>query len=449
MLKFNSPIQTALTVTLITIGVVLLCSTAGAADSERSDSFKQGLIYFESGNYQEAYDLFLKAFKSDPANINLNFYLGRAAFEIGNYEMALMAFERILIAQPESIRIKLEMARTYYRLGLRRSARQYFEEVMASNPPPAVRRKIEIFLMDIASAEKHNFFSGQIAMGLDWDDNVYVAPSNDVVDTVVGDVVLQGKSGNRKEDWIFNTTGILNHKYHTPDSSFSWASTGAVYNALYSQETELDTLFLALNTGPEFHSTDYVLGLYGLANYLEIDWDKFLRTIGVEAIGGVSLGPNILLNVSSKYEDKKYDQIDDRDSNNISLKFESIFLYGANRIRLGVGGEIEDADEDVYSYDQVGGLINYERILPWNLMFFGYYEYRYKKFDGRQALFDKKRRDNLHYAGAGLSKTIWRSADFRQDLALRLNYRYTNSDSNTELYDYDKNVASSSLAFTF
>ena len=82
-------------------------------------------------------------------------------------------------------------------------------------------------------------------------------------------------------------------------------------------------------------------------------------------------------------------------------------------------------------------------------MVFGYYEYRYRAFDGNQLLFDKKRRDNLHYAGAGLSKTIWRSANFRQNLALRLNYRYTRSDSNTELYDYDKNVASASLAYTF
>jgi hypothetical protein len=82
-------------------------------------------------------------------------------------------------------------------------------------------------------------------------------------------------------------------------------------------------------------------------------------------------------------------------------------------------------------------------------MFFGYYEYRYRVFDGDQPLFDKKRRDNLHYAGAGLSKTIWRSADFSQNLALRFNYRYTRSDSNIELFEYDKNVASSSLAFTF
>lgn len=449
MSKFHPLIPTTLAVILISIGLVLLCATAGAAVSERSDSFQQGLVYFDSGNYQDAYDLFLKAFKADPGNINLNFYLGRAAFEIGNYEMALMAFERIMIAQPESVRIKLEMARTYYQLGLRDSARQYFEEVLATNPPAAVGRNIEIFLADIDMAEKRHFVSGQIAAAIDWDDNVFAAPANDVVDTVVGDVVLQGKGAKPRSDFLFNTTGILSHKYQPPDSPFSWASTGAAYNALYRKESELDTLFLAFNTGPEIHLKSYILRLHGLANYLELDWERFLRSAGVEMILGVLFNPSTLLNISSKYENKKYYQVDDRDSDNFNLKAESIFLFGANRISVAAAGEIENAQNDVYSYNQAGALINYERILPYELMIFGYYEYRYRAFEGDQPLFDRKRWDNLHYAGAGLSKTIWRSSDFRQNLSLRFNYRYTRSDSNIELYEFDKNVASASLAYSF
>jgi tetratricopeptide (TPR) repeat protein len=434
---------------LTTFGPVFLCPAAGGAVSGQTDSFQQGVIYFDSGNYAGAYEFFLKAFKSDPVDLNINFYLGRAAFEIGNYEMALMAFERILIAEPESTRIKLEMARTYYRLGLRENARQYFEDVLASNPPAAVRKNIEIFLAEIEAAENHNFFSGQIAVALDWDDNVFAAPANDVIDTVVGDVVLEGNAAGPKADWIFNTTGVLNHKYQTPDSSYSWASMGAVYNAIYQKESELDTLYLVLNTGPEVHSSKYLLGFHGLANYLGFDWERFLRTFGLETIFGVVFNPGTLLNVTLKYEDKKFYQIDNRDSDNFNLKAESVFLFGANRVALAVVGEIEDAQDDFYSYKQIGGYINYERLLPYDLMFLGYYEYRYRAFDGDQVLFDKKRKDNSHYLGAGLSKTIWRSSNSRQNLALRVNYRYTRSASNIELYEYDKNVVSGSLAYTF
>ena len=434
---------------VIAIGLVLFCSTAGAVDSERSANFEQGLMDFKASNYEDAYTLFLKAFELDPGNLTINFYLGRAAFEIGNYEMALMAFERILIAEPESIRVKLEMARTYYRLGLRENARQYFEEVLDSRPPATVRRNIEIYLNDLAVAEKSHFFNGQIATAWDWDDNVYVAPANDIVDTVIGEIRLTGKSGKPIEDLIFNATASVNHTYRPPDSTYSWSTTGDVYQAVYQTESDLDTLFLALNTGPEAHMKKYMLGLHGLANYLAFDRKRFLQTVGIEAVFGIMLGPHTLLNLSTKHENKTYYQIDNRDSLNSNLTVEPVFLFGANRIGVAATAEYESAQDDIYSYKQGGARIYFERLLPHDMMFLGYYEYRYREFENQELLFDKTRKDNLHYAGVGLSKTIWHAPDFRQNLSLRFNYRYVRSDSNIALYEYDKNVMSASLAYTF
>jgi tetratricopeptide (TPR) repeat protein len=438
-----------LTLAVVATELVLFCPAAIAVVSDRSQLFEQGRVFFDAGNYERAYDLFWEVFKADPENLDINFFLGRAAFEIGNYEMALMAFERILIAKPEANRVKLEMARTYYRLGLRENARQLFEEVLESNPPGNVARNIKAFLAGIKKAEKRHFFSGQLSMGVDWDDNVYAAPASDVVDTVIGDVILVGKEAKPIKDWLLNTTGILSHNYKPPDSLYSWVSTGAVYNALYREESDLDTLFLALNTGPEVHSDRYILGLHGLANYLEIDWHRFLQTAGAEMVFGVLFGPSTLLNITPKFEMKKYFQIEDRDSKNYNLTVGSVVLFGANRIGAAAVGEIEDAQNGVYSYEQIGGLINYERLLPYGLTVFGYYEYRYRAFEDSLALFDEKRSDHLHYFGASLSKILWRSSDFRQDLALRFNYRYTKSDSNIDLFEFDKNVVSASLEYTF
>lgn len=449
MVRIQLAIQATLSVILLTSGLVVFCSTADAVVSERQDTFQRGVLYFDAGNYQGAYDLLLKAFKKDPGNLRINFYLGRAAFEIGNYEMALMAFERILFVQPESVRVKLEMARTYYRLGLRANARRYFEEVLAAKPPDAVRRNIEYFLADIQAAEKRHFFSGQMVMGLDWDDNVWVAPANDVVQTVIGDVVLQGNSAKPIKDWIFNTTGILNYTYQPPDSPYALASTGAFYQAYYRNESDLDTLFLTLNTGPEVHSDKYLLGLHGLVNYLQIDWQRYLQTAGAEILGSVLLGPYVLLNVIPKFEDKKFYQITGRDAQNYNLTVGSVFLFGANRIGLSAVGEMENARDDIYSYKQIGGIINWEHQLPYNFMIFGYYEYLYKAYEGNEVLFDQKRKDNIHYAGGGLSKILWQSADLGHSVSLRFSYRYTNSMSNIDLYAYHKNVVSASLAYSF
>lgn len=63
--------------------------------------------------------------------------------------------------------------------------------MLATNPPPAVRRNIDIYLAEIEESEKRDFYSGQISMGLDWDDNVYVAPANEVLETVIGGLDFQ------------------------------------------------------------------------------------------------------------------------------------------------------------------------------------------------------------------------------------------------------------------
>jgi len=433
----------------LTMWLLLFCAVSGAAASAGSDYYQQGIIFFNSGNYEKAYDLFLEAFKATPDDLSLNFYLGRAAFEIGNYEMALMAFERILIARPEAIRIKLEMARTYYRLGLQEDARRYFKEVLASNPPLAVRRNIEIFLADIELTEKRHFCTGLVSLGVDWDDNVYAAPVNEEVETILGDVLLDGDGAKPKQDWIFNTTGILNYTYKLPDNPFAWTSTGSVYQALYRQESDLDTLFLVLNTGPEVRWGESLLGLHGVVNYLEIDWDRYLLSAGAELVYSALRGPNMLFNIIPKFENKKFYQTGEKDSNNVSLTVASTFSLGAYRINLAGAGEIESAQDDIYSYRQLGGRVSLERKLPFDAAVFGYYEYRYKAYEGEESLFGKKRKDNQHYVGVGLSKTLWHSADYRKNLVLGFNYRYTNADSNIGLYEYDRNVASGSLAYTF
>ncbi len=110
------------------------------------DLFEQGKKYFNAADYEKAYAIFFKAFELDPANLSLNFILGRAAYEMGDYEAAVMAFERILIADPEVIRVKLELAKSYYLLGSFETASSFFEELLTADLPASVRQNIEAFL---------------------------------------------------------------------------------------------------------------------------------------------------------------------------------------------------------------------------------------------------------------------------------------------------------------
>ncbi|MBW2646190.1 MAG: DUF560 domain-containing protein [Deltaproteobacteria bacterium] len=441
--------KTNLLILLFSVKMALLCSVSVAAQHDVVESFQQGRAYFNAGYYDDAYDKFLKAFQADPGDLDINFYLGRAAFEIGNYEMAIMAFERILIARPDSMRVKLEMARTFLKLGLRENARQYFEDVLATNPPETVLKNIEKILADIAVAEKRHFFNGFIAVGYGWDDNVRVAPSSEIVRTVVGDVTLTGPSAKPQEDFIFGANGILNYAYRFPDRRYSWNTTGAFFQSLYKDESDLDIVYLGLTTGPEIHSGKYLVGIHGLINYLELDYDRYFRSAGLETTLALLLSQHAILNIKCKFEDKTFYQTPGRDATNVNFEIGPVFSVGANRIGVSISGEIENARDDTNSYKQYRVKTTLERILSYDFTVFGNYEFKHNSYDGVYVLFNEYRKDNIHYAGAGISKTFWRSYDNISSLSLQLGYRYTKSDSNIALYEYTKNVISTSVSYSF
>lgn len=193
---------------LITTVVLVLTPVAYATAQNATESFKKGKHFFDNDKYQEAYDHLFKAFQEAPGNPNINFYLGRAAFEKGDYEAAVMAFERILIMNPGVARAKLELARSFFNLKSYELARQHFIEVLETKPPDRVQKNIENFLAAIEAAEKRHIFSGFLSTGISWDNNVRVAPSNEKIRTIIGDVALTGSTATPLSDNIYTTTFV-------------------------------------------------------------------------------------------------------------------------------------------------------------------------------------------------------------------------------------------------
>ena len=119
-----------------------------------ADKVGQGKALLASGRYQDACALFFAFFRNDPANPEVNFYLGRAAFASGDYETAVMAYERVLIADPTAVTAKLELAKSFYRLGAEATAAGYFRELLAGDLTPEVRASVEGLLATIDGGER-------------------------------------------------------------------------------------------------------------------------------------------------------------------------------------------------------------------------------------------------------------------------------------------------------
>ncbi|MDH5525459.1 MAG: tetratricopeptide repeat protein [Desulfobulbaceae bacterium] len=135
---------------LLTIIILcLLCPVLFAAEANQHKSLAQARIFYESGDYTQAYPLYFSLFQQDPANREINFYLGKSALGLGDYEAAVMSFERVLIIAPAADEVKIELAKAYLGLGAEETAIHYAEEALAAELPDNLRQEVEAFLKEL------------------------------------------------------------------------------------------------------------------------------------------------------------------------------------------------------------------------------------------------------------------------------------------------------------
>ncbi len=429
---------------------VLAGNQAISANSPLFDDYlSQGIEAFHSREYHRSYELLLKAFDLIPDDYRANFYLGRSAFELHNYEMAVMTYERVLIMTPQDLRVKLEMARAYQKLGMNDMARKYCNQVLLTDPPQTVKQNIEKFLAYIDRSEQKHFFRGTLSLGIDWNDNVWASPANNIFPAASGIVTLTGKSAQKTEDIIFSGIADLNHTYVFPYSPFVWQTNFSAYKALYRKESELDTLYLDIESGPEYINGKGITGLQLTADYLDLEESKYSSSLGIKSYYRHMFTPSFVLSPVLAYKNKTYEKISKKNADNISLDIDTAFLVKNVWCDTTLGYEHESAADSEYSYNRYSIKLYISREFSHGVTLFGSYDFFYTRYDGLEALFDKSRRDKIHYVDAGIKKRLWQSSDQRQSITLTLGYQYTKSLSNLDLYDYTRNVVNSSMEYRF
>lgn len=412
--------------------------------------FQDGVKLFNAGQFQNACDQFLKAFEHDPGNLDLNFYLGRAAFEIGNYEMAIMAFERILISSPHENRVKLEIARAFQKLGANNTAIQYCMEVLASNPPEAVKNNINAFLAFIKKTEQTHFLNGQISTGIDWNNNIWASPSVGTINTIIGDVNLTGSSSKKTQDWIYASTLGIQHAYRLPSSDHFWKTDLTFYSALYDKTSALDIQYMGGNTGPEFVSGKNRLGLRFLFSHIDLGNTEYQDGLGIKLLLDHTFNPYFLSHTALKVEEKDFPHNSGKDAKNISLRHDMNYLFRHNWIGIGLKAERENADDDENSYRRYSPSISVSRELPFNMTGSAGYAYQFSTYSKPGSLFNKSREDHQHSVGAGLKKIMWQSSENPDRAAsLNLNYQHIWAFSNIELYEYEQDLVQLFLLYAF
>ena len=140
--------------------------------------FAQLRSLLEAGQATQAYQLALPHLAEQEGNADFDFLYGQAAIDAGKVNEGIYALERVLFANPQHLRARLELARGYFLVGEDRSARREFERVLATNPPAAVKDKINYFLAAIRlrETEYRTTASAYVEYGVGHDSNVNSAP---------------------------------------------------------------------------------------------------------------------------------------------------------------------------------------------------------------------------------------------------------------------------------
>ncbi len=437
---------------IIIFGALLLLYAGLPPTLVQADTtpLSKGIDAFYNQDYEAAYDHLLKAFDQYPENIELNFYLGRAAFESGNYEMAVMAYERILIASPHELRVKLEIARAFHQLGSNNMARKYCREVLAADPPANVKQNILVFLNAIDKAEQTHFVTGQLTAGYDWNNNVWASPSNRTIDTVIGDVDLTGASAVRTQDTVYSVTLGLNHQYRPMYSRQSWKTQAIIYQGYYGKTSDLDTVYTFGQTGPVFTFKNDRLEIGISAAQVQLDNDKYAADIGLQGKWEHIVNPGVVLTAVADLKEHQYPTISGKDSIEKSVGVEAGFIKGATSFTLGGKITRESAFDDEYSHYKYSGYSAISRELLEDLVASVSYEYQYSGYDQPAVLFGRERRDELHFAGCGIRKKLWQKSDSAiQSIFFNINYSHVWANSNIPLYDYKKDLVQLSLSYYF
>jgi outer membrane protein len=426
--------------------MVALLALPPGLNASPAESFAQGQRSFERGRYHQAYDLFFEAFKEDPANLNYSFHLGRAAFQKGDFETAVMAFERILIADPGSVRVKLELARSYFELGSHELAKQYFGEVLETNPPEAVWQNIRKFLAAIEAAERRHFLGGILTLGIQYDDNVRVAPNENLIFVPFFGNDIPVEDG--RSDWIINATMVINHVYKVLDASWAWKTAAINYSGFYGSQNDLNVLFWGLTTGPVRQTKRYLWETQALINHVRLDSDRYLEIYGLGTNLTLLFDDRFIFPLGVALQEKNF-QDNKRDASNFKLQGGPVFIINKNRLGITLGWETENADDDRHSYKRASLGLRYDRLLPYNFAGFAAYRFENSKYDQPEPFFLVRRDDDKQEFTTGFSRTLWKAQDTKRSLAALLSYTHTRTDSNIAIYEYDKNLVATSLTLAF
>lgn len=406
----------------------------------------------EEGEFDEAYRLAETHRAELEGHALFDFYYGVAALASGHHGEGIFALERVIMQRPGFHRARLELARGYFLIGEDRRAREHFETVLAHEPPEPVQAAVERYLLRIQRrADRYStVVTGHLELGAGYDSNVNSATDEETIELLGIPVELGDDSTELSDSFLRTAAGVRISRPLTPNTTVF--GSGSAERRAYRDEDQFGTLSTRGRFGGIYHGELYRLSLGGRLQRFWLGGDRYQDMYGMDAGLHRSLSRRTAISAGAQLLRLEYEDQSHRDA---VLGLGTVGLTRAWRwplrpvANISLFGGKEDPREnsnqaaarterDLYG---IQGSLRLELDQEWILTTRA--QYRESDYAEEDITFGETRKDDFVQLEIQLEGTPARQWRFGPLL------RYSDNDSNIELFDYERTVAEMRVRYDF
>jgi Flp pilus assembly protein TadD len=402
-------------------------SDAARAELERAAAL--GIAYYETDEIEPALTHLRRALEAQPDEARIRLYLGQAEFAAGHPEAAATEFQA-LADHPEYGQTAL------YNLGMMRlhageadAASALLEEAALRDPESWTGRRAAALAVEIPEEPQPRRWSMSGNLGFLYDDNVTTAEAD--LSTGLGDGAFAvDVSGSYR---------LLDSAALSLEAGYDFFQTAYFQLGDFNQQIHS----LSLESSREFGEVEAGLGYrFSLST---LGGDLFLDIHEIRPSIGYSVTPWWYSVLTPRVHVKTFHEESSRDAVQGTLGLDNLlFLNGSRSYGIfSVRAETEDAKGDEFDYlgfAMRAGVRHPFSIAEGEYRFEFDYAFRLRDYENITPSIGTERDDRTHTARFRLARNLTRHTE------VRLDYEYTDSDSNLPSIDYRQNVVGMSFA---
>lgn len=422
-------------------------SWAANAVGKAEIAFSEGLLSYNSKDYDAAAKSFSRAVTLNPKNAEAQHFLGMTQFQRGNYADATRAFDAAIALKGDVAESYFYRGLSTYRLGQKDKASADFKKSHAMATPGPVKDLSQSFLRNIdageeiaqTAADAAKRFYLYASLSTAYDSNVSLNPenlslANQPSDSRDAEFALRGGGGYRVVD--------SKHFQLTPETFY--------YQSLHPRLDGFNYGLGHIGLQNKFITGPWTMGLPTTYEFAVLGSAKFLGTFATSPTVSYFWKDRMLTQFSAPVAYNNFFQTgggaQNRDAWNVKPGIAQYVFFNDRKHYVAASYNYEQnwASGNDWDYHANTVIVSGLFPMPWqmDLYVFGNATFNYN-FNNVDSVIGTRRKDTLYMVGANLSR------NFMKNLDVSLHYNFWKENSNQAFFTYDRNLVGVTVGVTY